>query len=70
LEGAADTADGCAAIQKDPNRMEKRADKDLIKFNRWNCQVLHLGGSNPKHQDGLASNSWEVALQRRTSGPW
>lgn len=28
----------CAATQRDPGRMEKWADRDLVKFNRGKCE--------------------------------
>lgn len=33
--------DDCAALQRD--NMEKLDDRNLKKFNKWNCQVLWLG---------------------------
>ncbi|KAK4828861.1 hypothetical protein QYF61_000989 [Mycteria americana] len=39
LGGVADTPDGCAAIQRDLESMEKRANKDLMKFNKGKCQA-------------------------------
>ncbi|KAK4829110.1 hypothetical protein QYF61_002148 [Mycteria americana] len=48
LGGMADMPVGCAAIQRDFNRLEKWADKNLLKFNK-KCKVLHLGRNNPRY---------------------
>ena len=42
LGGVVDAPDGCAAIQRNLNKLEKWASKNLVKFSEDNCQVLHL----------------------------
>ncbi|KAK4829973.1 hypothetical protein QYF61_008104 [Mycteria americana] len=49
LGGVADTPEGHAAIQRDLNRVEKWADRNLMKFNKEKSKVLHLGRNNPKN---------------------
>jgi len=49
LEGMADKPESQAAIQRDLYRLEKRADRNLIKFSET-FKVLHLGRNNLTHQ--------------------
>ena len=42
-----------AAIQKDLNRLEGQAERNLMKFNKGKCRILHLGRNNLMHQYGL-----------------
>jgi len=41
-----DTPEGHAAIQQDLDRVER----NLIKFNKAKCRVLHQRRNNPRHQ--------------------
>ncbi|GAB0183536.1 mitochondrial enolase superfamily member 1 [Grus japonensis] len=57
--GVAGTPDGCAAIQRDLNRLEKWAGNGFMEFNKWKCGVLHLGRNNPMHQYMLGATQLE-----------
>ncbi|GAB0204617.1 mitochondrial enolase superfamily member 1 [Grus japonensis] len=64
LGGVADTPEGCAAIQRDLDRLENGTKRNHMKFK---CRVLHLGRNNPRHQcrlgvDLLESGSAEKDL--------
>lgn len=50
--GAADTQEGCASVQRYPDRLEERASRNLMGLNTGKRQVLHLGRNNPRHQAG------------------
>ena len=52
LRGVADTPEGCAAIQRHLERLEKQATKNLMKFSK----VLPLGRNYPRHQYTLRAN--------------
>ncbi|GAB0187731.1 mitochondrial enolase superfamily member 1 [Grus japonensis] len=50
LGGVADTPEGCAAIERDLDGLENRAERNLMKLNKGKCcRVLHLGRNNLKH---------------------
>ncbi|GAB0175534.1 mitochondrial enolase superfamily member 1 [Grus japonensis] len=68
LEGVADTPEGCAAIQRALNRLEKWADGNLMEFNKEKCKVLHLGRDSPGTRTSWGPPSWEAARQKRTLG--
>jgi len=50
LSFMADTLEGCAAIQRDLDGLASWAERNLVKFNKGKCRVLHLGRNNPIHQ--------------------
>ncbi|KAK4827366.1 hypothetical protein QYF61_017304 [Mycteria americana] len=62
LEGVADTPEGRAAIQKDLERLEKWADRNLMKFNKGKCKVVYLGMNNLIHQYMLGANQLESSF--------
>ena len=60
--------EGHAAIQRDLNRREKWADRNLMKFNKEKCKVLHLGRNNPTHQYMLGATQLESSLAEKDLG--
>ena len=68
LGGAADTSEGRAAIQRDLNRLEKWADRNLMKLNKEKHKVLHLGRNNPMHQCVLWATQLENSFAEKDLG--
>jgi len=68
LGGVAATLEGCAAIQRDLDRLESWAQRNLMKFNKGKCRVLHLGRNNPMHQYRLEADLLEISSAKRDLG--
>jgi len=65
LGGVADALEGCAAILQDLDRLESWAQRNLMKFNKGKCRVLHLGRNNPMHQYRLGMDLQESSSAER-----
>jgi len=53
------------SLQRDLDRLEKQADKNLMNFSEVKCQILHLGSHYAHHRHRLRKTCWKAALQRR-----
>lgn len=56
LGGASDSAECHAAIQGNLDSLERKTDRNLLKFNK-KSRVLHIGRMNTGHQDMLVANA-------------
>ena len=59
LVGMADTAEVCAAIQQDLNRLENWATINQMRLSRIKCKVLQLGRNNCEYQYRLGHDLLE-----------
>ena len=63
-----DTPEGCAAIQRDLDRLESWMERNLMTFIKGKCGVLHLGSNNLMHQYRLGADLLENSYVERDLG--
>ncbi|PKU48882.1 reverse hypothetical protein [Limosa lapponica baueri] len=66
--GVADTPEGCATIQRDLDRLESWAVRNLMKFKKGRSRVLHLRRNYPMHQYRLGVDLLESSSAERELG--
>ncbi|GAB0204113.1 mitochondrial enolase superfamily member 1 [Grus japonensis] len=68
LSGEVDSSEWKATLQEDLDRLEEWANKNLMKFNKDKCKVLHLGKHNPGVKHRLGSTWLESSSVERDLG--
>lgn len=63
-----DLLEGRAILQRDLDKLEERASKKCMKFDKDKCKVLHLGRNNQKPQYWLGSVLLSSSLAKRNLG--
>lgn len=58
LRGVSEAPEDHTATQRDVDRLEKCADKNVLKFNQGTWRVLPLGRNSPRYQDRLGLPGW------------
>ncbi|KAJ7424370.1 hypothetical protein BTVI_06590 [Pitangus sulphuratus] len=66
--GAVDSLEGREALQRDLNKLEDWAITNHVKFNKGNCQILHLGWNNPRYVYRLWNQMLKSSAMERDLG--
>ncbi|GAB0187908.1 mitochondrial enolase superfamily member 1 [Grus japonensis] len=55
-------------VQRDLNRLNKQANRNLMKFSKEKCKLLRLGRNNPRHQYVLGAAQLDSSLAEKGPG--
>lgn len=65
LVRVADTPEACATIQRDLDRLESWMERNLMRFSKGKCSILHLGRTSPRHEYRLGAYLLESSSVER-----
>lgn len=68
VERATDTPEGCAAVQRDFDKLEKCADMNLMEFRERKGKVLNQWTNNAKHPHMLEFTQLESSFAEKDLG--
>ena len=68
LGRVADTLEGFATIQHDLDRPESWTGRNLMRFNKSKCRVLHLRRHNHMHEKSLGADLLEMSFADKDMG--
>jgi len=68
LSSVVDMLEGKEAIQRNLHRLEEWAHEDLMRLNKAECEVLHLGQSNPRYLYKLGEDLLESSPVEKDFG--
>ena len=65
-----DVPEGWDSIQRDLERLKQWVQVNLLRFNKSNCKVFHLGHGNPQYQYMLGDESAALLTKTGDTRGW